>query len=76
MYIFIEIVEPQLVGDSINKLLRVVNINAYYNNMKVFESPNYVPFHRKQFSQVLIGFQLLLYQGLFVLNSIFHVVRK
>lgn len=57
MYIYSDIVEPQLVGDTVAPLLRIINTNIKEygaSNVHIFENPHYVPVQRKQFDQIII----------------------
>jgi len=56
-HIYSDIVEPQLAGDTVAPLLRIINTNIkeyVASNVHIFENPHYVPVQRKQFDQIII----------------------
>lgn len=59
MFIYTDIIEPQIVGDVVAPLLRIVNIDNLQNNSgnqvaKIFTHPHYVPLLTREFHQVEI----------------------
>jgi len=57
MYIYSVMVEPQLVGDTVAPLLRIINTNIKgygASSVHIFENPHYVPVQHKQFDQIII----------------------
>lgn len=60
LYIYTDIVEAQMVGDSQVPLIRVVPVETTATEivMKTFLSPQYIPVSRKQFSTIEINIRL------------------
>lgn len=58
LYVYCDIVEPQVVGDSLEPLLRTVGVNSEVpfgqNITETFESPYYLPLARKTFQELQI----------------------
>ena len=59
MYLYCDLVEPQIVGDTVAPLLQIVNLNlssCKYGTHQVaqFNSPHYVPVLKNRFEQVEI----------------------
>lgn len=60
MFVYCDVVEPQLVGDVVTPLLRVVNTRAdktqYGRSFtQIFQSPMYVPVLKRQFNDIEIN---------------------
>lgn len=57
LYIYCDIILPQLVGNTREQLLRIVAVTGEFGEIidSVFVSPHYVPVLKKQFSTVDIS---------------------
>lgn len=57
MYIYANILQPQIVGDIFAPLLRIVNVEGSYPNIidKTFDFPHYVPILVKNISEIEIN---------------------
>ena len=57
MYVYCDLVEPGLVGDTKVPLLRVVNVNKhmYEITSRIYTSPIYVPLQKKSFGTVEVN---------------------
>lgn len=59
LYIYCDIVEPQMVGDVMSPLLRIVSLDPIKyvygsNKMHVFSPPHYIPVMRREFDTIEI----------------------
>jgi hypothetical protein len=56
LYVYCDLVEPQIVGDSMEPLLRILPVSGKYGDIvhRVFDSPHYVNVLQKEFSSVSI----------------------
>lgn len=54
MYIYSDLVEPQIVGDTVAPLLRVIPVKGHDGEMihEVFDRPHYIPVTRKNFQTI------------------------
>jgi hypothetical protein len=57
IYVYCDLVEPQIVGDSMEPLLRILPVSGNYGDIvhRVFDSPHYVDVLQKEFSSVGIS---------------------
>ena len=57
MYVYCDIVEPQIVGDCLTPLLRVVNVEGNHDDVlvKSFDFPHYVPVSKRELSTIEIN---------------------
>ena len=57
MYVYCDIVEPQIVGDCLTPLLRVVNVEGSHDDVlvKSFDFPHYVPVSKRELSTIEIN---------------------
>ena len=57
MYVYANILEPQIVGNVSAPLLRIVNVEGKYPNIidKVFDFPHYIPVLVKDISDIEIN---------------------
>ena len=56
LYIYCDVVEPQIVGDSIVNLLRTVHISGKHEDIveRLYHTPHYVPVNKKEIDRVSI----------------------
>jgi hypothetical protein len=56
LYVYCDLIEPQIVGNSMQQLLRIVPIKGRHGDYisSVFVAPHYIPILRKEFSTVEI----------------------
>ena len=56
LYVYCDIVEPQMVGNTIVPLLRTVHIDGKHEDImeKLYQSPHYVPINKKQIERISI----------------------
>ena len=54
LYVYSDLVDAQLVGDTVVPLLRIVPIRGRHGEMvtKAFENPQHLPIAKKQFTSV------------------------
>lgn len=54
LYVYNDIIEPQIVGDTFAPLLRVITVKGQDGNMihELFDRPHYIPLARKNFQTV------------------------
>lgn len=54
LFVYCDLVSPQIIGNTKEKLLRVVPVSGFYGEIvdKVFHSPHYVPVLKKKFSTI------------------------
>lgn len=57
LYVYSDICEPQIVGNSLEQVLRIVPVHGEYGDMvdKVFVSPHYITVLKKSFSTIDIN---------------------
>ena len=57
MYVYCGIVEPQIVGDCLTPLLRVINVEGKQDDVvaKTFDNPHYVPVAKREFNSIEIN---------------------
>ena len=60
LYVYTDIVEAQMVGDSKVPLIRIVPVETTATKivMKTFLSPQYIPVSRKQFNKIEMNIRL------------------
>lgn len=56
-YVYCDLVELQMVGNSLVPLLRVVNVEGKHNDivLKSYENPNYLPVSKREFDSIEIN---------------------